>query len=197
MSPKLRSSILPILAFAAVLIAGVGAWFGMSRSQDLPEIGGTFTLVNGDGQTVTDRDFRGQSLLVYFGYTYCPDVCPTTLGNLAAAVDLLGVRAGSLRILFVSVDPDRDTPGVVKQYVASFGPYVIGLTGTPQQVAATARAYRVFYAKHRTGAGPNDYTMDHTSFVYLVDRNGKFLSPLRAELPPEKLAAEIGSHLKS
>jgi len=176
----------------AVLLVGTGAyiWLGGSRSA-VGGIGGPFTLVNGNGKQVTDRDFRGKYMLVYFGYTFCPDVCPTTLNSVADALDKLGPRAANIAPLFITVDPKRDTPEVVKQYAAAFGTRIVGLTGSVDQIKAVAKSYRVYYAPHRTGDGPDDYTMDHSSVLYLMGPDGNFIAPVRAEQSGADMAAAL------
>ena len=131
-------------------------------------------------------------MLVYFGYTFCPDVCPTTLTAVADAMDKLG-PAGAARIqpVFITVDPKRDTPSVVKQYAAAFGPGVIGLTGTADEIAKVAKEYRVYYAEHRTGPGPDDYSMDHSSVLYLMGPDGAFIAPVRADETGAEMAASL------
>lgn len=156
-------------------------------------IGGPFTLTDSAGKTVTDRDFRGKFMLVYFGYTFCPDVCPTTLNQVAVALDKLGAKGDRVQALFVSVDPRRDTPEVIRQYTAAFSPRLLGLTGTAEQIAAAAKAYRVYYAEHRTGDGPLDYTMDHSSILYLMGPDGQFVAPIRADADGADMAAAIAS----
>ncbi|HTI83176.1 MAG TPA: SCO family protein, partial [Acetobacteraceae bacterium] len=160
----------------AVLIIGTGAFVWLSGGGSASLVGGPFTLEDGTGKQVTDSDFRGKYMLVYFGYTFCPDVCPTTLNEVAEALDHLGAKANNLQPIFITVDPKRDTPAVVKQYTAAFSPRLIGLTGTPEQIANVAKAYRVYYAEHRTGTGPNDYSMDHSSILYLMGPDGKFIA---------------------
>ena len=176
---------------AAVLLLGVSGFFWLSTAGNGYSIGGPFTLENSAGKTVTAKDFRGRYMLVYFGYTYCPDVCPTTLNVVAAALDELGPRAKSLVPIFITVDPQRDTPQVMQRYTAAFSPDLIGLTGTPDQIAKVAKEYRVYYAKHVTGPGPNDYSMDHSSIIYLMDPDGKFIAPIGAEQSPADMAAHI------
>jgi protein SCO1/2 len=133
----------PVYAIIGLLIAllllGTGGFLWLNGEAGGPVVGGPFTLENADGQTVTDRDFRGKYMLVYFGYTYCPDVCPTTLNAVADALDKLGNKADRLQPLFVTVDPRRDTPAVMKQYTAAFTPRLEGLTGTPAEIAAAAK----------------------------------------------------------
>lgn len=178
----------------AILLIGIGGfmWLTSSNGGNSPlGIGGPFTLENGAGKPVTDKDFRGKYMLVYFGYTFCPDVCPTTLNAVADAMDRLGPTASRLQALFITVDPKRDTPAVVKQYAAAFGPNIEGLTGTPDEIAQVAREYRVYYAEHRTGPGPNDYSMDHSSVLYLMSPTGAFIAPVRADQSGEEIAANL------
>lgn len=138
---------------------------------------GEFTLVGKDGQPVSDTDLRGEWLLIFFGYTHCPDVCPTSLGTMALVMDELGDEASALQPLFISVDPARDTPEVVAEYVAAFHPRIIGLTGSEEQVAAAARSHRAYYAKvppsDDAGSG-GDYAMDHSAHLYLMDPDGVY-----------------------
>jgi cytochrome oxidase Cu insertion factor (SCO1/SenC/PrrC family) len=176
----------------AVLLLGAGAFMWLDGGGNTAiSIGGPFTLRNGDGRIVTDKDFRGKYMLVYFGYTFCPDVCPTTLSAVADAMDKLGPAAAQVQPLFITVDPKRDTVQVVKQYAAAFSPRIEGLTGTPEEIATVAREYRVYYAEHRTGNGPDDYSMDHSSVLYLMNPNGGFVSPVRADLSGDEIAANL------
>lgn len=177
----------------AVLLVGAGAfmWLSGSSGNGALSIGGPFTLEDGNGKSVTDRDFRGKYMLVYFGYTFCPDVCPTTLNAVAEAMDKLGSAASRVQPLFITVDPKRDTPSVVKSYVAAFGPNIAGLTGTPEEIARVAKEYRVYYAEHRTGSGPDDYSMDHSSVLYLMSPGGAFVAPLRADQSGDEMAADL------
>jgi protein SCO1 len=171
--------------------AGGFLWLSSGGRDNPLGIGGPFTLLDGNGQTVTDKDFRGKYMLVYFGYTFCPDVCPTTLNAVADAMDKLGPAASRIQPLFITVDPKRDTPAVVKQYAAAFGPKIEGLTGTPEEIAEVAKEYRVYYAEHRTGSGPNDYSMDHSSVLYLMGPNGDFVAPVRADQSGEEIAVNL------
>ena len=177
----------------AVLLLGAGGfmWVASNSGNSPIMIGGPFTLQDGDGKTVTDKDFQGKYLLVYFGYTFCPDVCPTTLSAVADALDKLGPMASQVQPLFITVDPKRDTQAVVKRYVSAFGPKIEGLTGTPDEIAAVAKRYRVYFAEHRTGPGPNDYSMDHSSVLYLMNPKGGFLAPLRADQSGDEIAANL------
>jgi protein SCO1 len=176
----------------AVMLLAAGGYLFLSGSQPAAlTVGGPFSLIDGDGRPVTDQTWHGKYMLVYFGYTYCPDVCPTTLTNLSDALDKLGAKADRLQPLFITVDPKRDTPPVVKQYAAAFGPRIIGLTGSAEQIAAAAKAYRVYYAEHRTGTGPDDYSMDHSSVLYLMGPDGRFIAPLRADQTGQEMAAAL------
>ena len=178
----------------AVVLLGAGGflWLGGGvGGRGGLTIGGPFTLQDGDGSTVTDRDLHGKYLLVYFGYTFCPDVCPTTLTAVADAMDKLDGKADQVQPVFITVDPQRDTPAVVKQFTASFSPRLIGLTGTPDQIAAVARAYRVYHAEHRTGPGPNDYSIDHSSILYLMGPDGRFIAPVNADQSGEEIAEAV------
>jgi protein SCO1/2 len=176
-------------------------WFGAPQSTTeaslpRPAVGGPFALVDHQGRAVTDGDFRGRLMIVFFGFTYCPDVCPTALTTVARALDLLGEGAIQVAALFITVDPERDTPEQLKEYVRHFHPRLIGLTGTPEQIAAAAKAYRVYYAKARpAGAPADDYSMDHTAIVYLMGRDGKFLAHFSHGTEPEAIAQRIRAHL--
>ncbi len=136
-------------------------------------IGGPFALTDQTGATRTDADFRGKILLVYFGFTYCPDVCPTDLQEIAAAVDRLGPAGDAVQPLFITVDPERDTPAHLKDYVALFHPRLVGLTGSAAAIKDAARAYRAYYAKVPLDKGA--YTVDHSAFIYLMGRDGHYL----------------------
>lgn len=180
----------------ALLLLGTGAivWLsGSGMSNTL--VGGPFTLQDGDGAQVTDRDFRGKYMLVYFGYTFCPDVCPTTLNEVADALERLGPKGAKLQPIFITVDPKRDTPAVVKQYAAAFTPRLIGLTGSPEQIAQVAKEYRVYYAERPTGPGPGDYSMDHSSVIYLMGPDGKFIAPIRPTATGAEMAADLAKYL--
>jgi len=192
-----RSSwLLPAVVFLFVLTASAGGWLFMSHGAErFGRIGGPFTLVDGAGRTVTDRDLRGRYLLVYFGYTFCPDVCPTTLTTIAGALDKLGKRVAMVQPLFITVDPQRDTPKVIAAYTKAFSPRILGLTGTPEEIAKIAGEYRVYYAKHLTGNGPGDYTMDHSSIIYLIGPTGRFIAPISADETARRMAADILRHI--
>ena len=194
-----RSGIVPVATFLIVLAIGASGWLYLSHdaATSVAGIGGPFTLSDGSGRTVTDRDLRGHFLLVYFGYTFCPDVCPTTLTAIAAALDRLGKQADRIEPLFITVDPARDTPKVVHDYAAAFSPRILGLTGTPQQIAAVAREYRVYYAIHRNGEPAADYTVDHSSIIYLMAPDGRFIAPIAADESAQQMAADIAKHMEA
>ncbi len=152
-------------------------------------LGGAFTLVGSEGKPVTDQAFRGKLLLVYFGHTFCPDVCPTTLNNIAQALMQLGTQANAIVPVFISVDPKRDTPAVIGSYVKAFDPCIIGLTGSTAQIAAVAKEYRVYYAPQPAQNG--DYLVDHSSLIYLMDRSGRFLKVFAGSLSGVEMADTI------
>jgi len=136
-------------------------------------IGGPFALIDQNGARRTDADFRGQFMLIYFGFTYCPDVCPTDLQQMGMAVDQLGSAGDAVQPIFITVDPERDTPEHLKDYVAMFHPRFVGLTGDASAIKEAARAYRTYYAK--VDFGKSDYTVDHSAFIYLIGRNGEYI----------------------
>jgi protein SCO1/2 len=196
----------PLVVVSLVVLAVVGffaarQYFGPPAS--VPQsagaaIGGPFTLIDQDGKTVTDEDFRGQYMLVYFGYTYCPDVCPTSLSIVGRALDILEEQApdqaARIQPVFISVDPDRDTPAVLKDYVKNFHERLIGLTGTPDQVAAAAKAYRVYFAKVREkGAAADEYLMDHSSITYVMGPDGKFATHFGHGTDPAVMAEKLAA----
>jgi protein SCO1/2 len=151
-------------------------------------IGGPFTLVTPDGTTVTDQTYRGKWLLVYFGYTSCPNSCPTTLLEVATALTKLGPDVSQIQPLFITVDPERDTPKVMQQYTGSFDPRIVGLTGTPQQIAAAAHEYGAYFVGHRTGPGADDYVMDHSTYLYVMDPRGKFVRAFNTDASGDRIA---------
>ena len=156
------------LAAASLIAVWMLGGFGLPSADLAPSadaIGGPFALTGADGQRVSDRDFRGKWLLVYFGYTHCPDICPTTLADISQTLDLLGADATRVQSLFISIDPERDTPQIVGDYVKGFDDRIIGLAGTPSEIAVAAKGYRVFYAK-REGTAAGNYLMEHTAFYH-------------------------------
>jgi protein SCO1/2 len=151
-------------------------------------IGGPFTLTGQDGQQVTDKDFAGEYLLVYFGYTYCPDMCPTGLQSISRALDQLNGDADKVQPLFITVDPARDTPARLKEYDSAFHPKIIGLTGTPEQIVSAAREYQVYYEK---GEGDQDYEVDHTSLIFLMNPAGNLVTTFDEEVDPKLIVAAL------
>jgi protein SCO1/2 len=152
-------------------------------------VGGPFKLVDHEGKVVTDRDFKGRPFLVFFGFTHCPDVCPTTLFDISEVMRALGPDADKTAALFVTVDPERDTQEKLKDYLSSFDPHVRGLTGSAEEIAAMQKAYRVYSRKVPTDGG--DYTMDHTALVYLMNKDGRFVAPFSLKRRPQESAAEL------
>jgi protein SCO1/2 len=197
--------------FVTVIVAGffIGALAGaaalvLTRAPAGPDvttsgkalIGGPFTLVGKDGKPVTDQAFRGKYMLVFFGFTHCPDICPAELQVIAAALDELGPKADEVVPIFITLDPERDTPPVVADYVMNFGPRFVGLTGSPEQIAEAAKAYRVAYSKFQEeGAKPGDYTVDHSALVYLMGKNGEFLDHFAYGTPAAKMAEGLRRYL--
>jgi len=168
---------------------------GLQGEQVAPvSIGGDFTLVDQNGATRHAQDFRGKLMLVYFGYTYCPDACPTALQDMSRAIDLLGEKADAVQPIFITIDPARDTVEQMKLYASNFHPRLIALTGSPEQVAEAAKGYRVYYEKGKAIDAEN-YLMNHTGFIYLMGRDGKYLSHFSPGVTAEQMAAAIEKHL--
>lgn len=152
---------------------------GQSRSTGVATVGGPFTLTGTDGKTVTEKDLLGKPSAIFFGFTFCPEVCPTTLFELTTLAEQLGPDADKLNFVFISVDAERDGPEQMKQYLTAFDSRIIGLTGTPQQIDAAAKAFKIYYTKVPVENG--DYTMDHTASVLLMDAQGKFFGTMAYE----------------
>jgi len=191
-----RSAI--ILALAGVLLLLAGAIVGLAL-RDNPRgaagtllasaIGGPFQLVDQNGKPFGDADLKGKWHLIFFGYTHCPDACPTTLNELSLALDRLGEQRDQVAIVLITVDPERDTPDVLKSYVGNFDAPITALTGTEQAVAQAARAYRVYYAKHPLPNG--GYDMDHSAVIYVIDPQGRFTATFTPDTPAETIAARL------
>ena len=180
-----------VALFGAIVV--MFDFFSMPAAQTVATIGGPFRLTDQNGRTVSDQDLKGHPFLVFFGFTHCPDVCPTTLFEVSEILRSLGPDANGTRALFITVDPERDTPSVMKDYVSNFDPHVWGLTGDPAAIAAVAKAYRVYYKKVPLDGG--GYTMDHTAIVYLMDKNGRFVAPFNLKRPAEAAAADLRRYL--
>lgn len=184
-------------AFAASLVVGLLVLFwtmgGVSKVAQPAAIGGPFQLTDQNGQTITDRSLKGKPTLIFFGYTHCPDVCPTSLFEMSEVLRALGTDADKVNAVFISVDPERDTPATMKDYLSSFDPHLEGLSGDPAETAKVITSYRVYAKKVPTKDG--DYTMDHTALIYLMDRDGRFVSPFNLKRTPEEAATELKRYL--
>jgi protein SCO1 len=178
------------LVFGVVLLVTNGP---LRSATQAVEIGGPFRLTDQDGHTVSDQDFKGKPLLVFFGFTHCPDICPTTLFDVSEVLRKLGPDADRVGAIYVTVDPERDTSATLKDYMASFDPHLRGLTGDADAIQTIAKEYRVYYKKVPLQDG--DYTMDHTAIVYLMDKEGRFVSPFNMRRTADVAAAELRKHL--
>lgn len=176
-------------AVCVVLLAGAVLWLLGTSPRGTAAVGGPFRLTASDGRTIDDRSFPDRYKLLYFGYTHCRDICPTTLAALADALRILGQKADRVQPLFVTVDPERDTANVLRTYLASFTPRLLGLTGKPKQIVAIERAYRVTSIAHPAVSG--DYDLDHSSVLYLMRPDGRFVAPLSADEPAAAMAATL------
>ncbi|MEX2648861.1 MAG: SCO family protein [Alphaproteobacteria bacterium] len=184
-------------AFAALaVVIQARHWFGDDALDGSgATVGGPFALTDSSGKRVTEKDFLGRYLLIYFGFTSCPDVCPTELSVMAAALDRLGADGKNVQPILITVDPERDTVETLADYVASFHPRLIGLTGTVEEIQAVAKAYRVYFAKTAPDA-TGDYSVDHSSVVYLMDPDGHYLTVFGRDVDAEAMAEGIRHHLK-
>ena len=181
------------LALCLGVIAFVGGRGIFAGHTQAAAIGGPFRLTDQDGRTVTDQDFRGKSILVFFGFTHCPDVCPTTLFEISEVMRNLGSDANKTAALFITVDPERDTPAAMKDYMTSFDPHIRSLSGDAASLASVAKEYRVYYKKVPLEGG--DYTMDHTAIVYLMDKYGQFVAPFNMKRTADAAAADLRKRL--
>src|SRR6201987_5212805 len=193
-----RRFLLIAAILAGLVILGTGAFLvlalregprGVAGTALASAIGGPFQLVDQNGKVVTDSDLKGKWSLVYFGYTHCPDACPTALNDISIALDELGPKRGAVRPVFITVDPERDTPEVLKAYVTSLDAPILALTGTREEIAQAAKDYRVYYAKHAEAGG--DYSMDHSSVIYVMDPQGRFTASFTHENSPEEIAERL------
>lgn len=186
-------------AAVALAVAGVAAYVYLDRQNSVATaptvaIGGPFKLAASTGGIVDSAQLKGQPFAVFFGFTHCPDVCPTTLYEMSSALGKLGDEAKDLKVFFITVDPERDTTEFLKSYLTSFDPRIVGLRPTPDELPQVAKSYRVFYEKVASEDG--DYTMNHTALVYLMDREGKFFGTLDYEEKPEVRLAKLRRLLK-
>jgi len=193
-------------ALAVALLGAIAAFVYMGRDDDpyaacrqgqiagSGDVGGPFTLVNGAGETVTNEDVITKPSLLYFGYTFCPDVCPLDVSRNAAAIDVLAERGYDVQPVFISIDPERDTPEVVGEFAEVMHPEMIGLTGSPEQVKTASQAYRTYYRKQESD-DPEYYLVDHSTFSYLVMPEDGFVDFFRRELTPEQMADRVACFL--
>ena len=196
-----------ITLFAAlgIVIAVLFAWqygflspgAGRPGTSGIAKIGGPFTLTDHTGTVRTEKDFHGKMMLIYFGYTYCPDVCPTALQIMSVALQNLGGKAETVTPVFITVDPERDTVKHLGDYVKNFHVRMVGLTGSAEQIKQAAKVYRVYYRKAKPASGdpPKDYLMDHSSVVYLMDREGRYITHFTHRSPSEDIEAAIRKYL--
>ncbi|MBI2715105.1 MAG: SCO family protein [Rhizobiales bacterium] len=198
MTVRTSHILLVLSAFLAGLVIFLGVFLFASgqlsgSGPGASAIGGPFKLIDQDGKSITDQDFKGRPFLVFFGFTHCPDICPTTLFEVAEVLRALGPDAGRATALFITVDPERDTPAAIKDYLSSFGPLMRGATGDAAAIAAVEKAYRVYAKKVPTDNG--DYSIDHTALVYLMDKQGRFVAPFSLKRRPEDAAADLRRYL--
>ncbi len=197
MTTRASQVLVVITAFFAGLIVFLGIFLyatGQFGGGPAPSaIGGPFQLTDQDGNQITEQDFRGKPFLVFFGFTHCPDICPTTLFEVSEVMNALGDDADRVAALFITVDPERDTPAVLKDYLSSFNPRVRGATGNEEQLAQVKRGFRAYSKKVPTGNG--DYSVDHSAIVYLMDKDGRFVAPFNLKRPPQDAANELRKYL--
>lgn len=192
--PRPFARVLAVAAVLTVIAAGAALWTFLhapsqqTTSTGTASVGGPFTLVDQHGRTVTDETFRGRWMLVFFGFTHCPDICPTALNDMSTLLTDLGPAADKVQPIFITIDPERDTVEAMSQYVANFDPRIVALTGTPEQIAQAAKAYRVYYKKVQQG---DDYTMDHTGILYVMDPQGRFMTHFTPNTPVPDMAERI------
>jgi protein SCO1/2 len=190
-----------ILLIFSAFLAGLAIFLGVilfashyqGNGPGASAIGGPFKLIDDNGKPITDQDMKGKPYLVFFGYTHCPDICPTTLFELSEVMRALGPDADKTRALFISIDPERDTPAAMKDYLSSFDPHLMGATGDAKAIGVAEKEYRV-YAKKVPGEN-GDYSMDHTALVYLMDKEGRFVAPFRLDRKPEAAAADLRKYM--
>jgi len=195
-----RQALIPYLLLVAALIGGV-LWYESEKVPGLgrvvttgqADVGGPFQLTDQSGKRVSDKDFRGRYMLIYFGYSFCPDVCPTTLAVMAQALEKLGDRSQRIAPILITIDPERDTPKVLEDYVKAFGPSFVGLTGSVAEIKAVEKKYRVYAVKKPLEGG--NYGMDHSSVIYLMGPDGKLVSFYDEAISPDDLAKDLKSKI--
>jgi protein SCO1/2 len=199
-----RSAILTVIVVGFLIgaLTGVTMLFlsqpqGPARVQTSGKalVGGPFKLIDQSGKDVTDRDFRGRHMLVFFGFTHCPDICPAELQVMSAALDQLGDEAHKVVPIFITLDPERDTQAAIADYVKHFGSNFVGLTGSPEAVAAAAKAYRVAYAKVEIQGAADGYTVDHSALVYLMGTDGEYVTHFVYGTSADKMAETLARYL--
>ena len=198
MSTRTARLLLALGAFVAGLVLFSAVIFIVTGRNPTPiampsAVGGAFNLVDQNGKPITDQDMKGRPFLVFFGFTHCPDVCPTTLFEVSEVLRALGPQGEKVRALFVTVDPERDTPAKLKDYLSSFDPHLVGATGDEAAIKAVEKAYRVYSKKVPLDGG--GYTMDHTALVYLMDKEGRFVAPFNIKRKPAEAAADLRRYL--
>jgi protein SCO1/2 len=199
MTARTSHILLVLSAFLTGLVIFLGVFLfatgqlGKGGASGPSVIGGPFKLIDQNGSPISDQDLKGRPFLVFFGFTHCPDICPTTLFEVSELMRAMGQDADRTAALFITVDPERDTPAALKDYLSSFDPHVRGATGDPAAIVAAEKAYRVYAKKVPTDNG--DYSMDHTALVYLMDKQGRFVAPFSLKRRPEEAAAELRRYL--
>jgi protein SCO1/2 len=192
-SSRIALVLASFLAGLAVFLVAIWFVVGPGPSATGSAIGGSFELTDQNGKPISDKDFAGKPFLVFFGYTHCPDVCPTTLFDVSEMLRALGKDADRTAALFITVDPQRDTPTVLKDYLSNFDPHLHGATGSADSIAAVEKTYRVYAKKVPTGEG--EYSMDHSAVVYLMDKQGRFVAPFSLKRSPAEAAADLRRYL--
>ncbi|MDY0881405.1 SCO family protein [Dongia soli] len=190
---------LVIACLVAILgLCGLVSWKLYQRSVGAEAgsvaIGGPFSLTDQDGKHVTEADLKGKLSLIYFGYTFCPDACPTALGTITAALNKMGADADQVTPVFITIDPERDTQQVMKEYASNFHPRLRALTGSVDEVTAAAHAYKIYFTKEG-GTDPQNYLMNHSTLIYLMDRDGKYLAHFGPQATPDDIATEVRKYL--
>jgi len=197
------------LILALIVLTSIQLWFTSQRTdqkneveqstgQGEAQIGGDFTLTNQFGKTVHAADFHAKVMLVFFGFTHCPDICPATMAALSQTMALLGDKADKVTPVFISVDPTRDRPAVLKDFLASFDKRMVGLTGTPEQIKQVAEAYKVYYSQVDPAGKPTgsaDYSIDHSAFIYMMGKDGKYVRLFDYNTPAQEMAHAIAAYL--
>lgn len=184
-----------LVIFLGVFMFATGNLGGGSGAPGASAIGGPFQLTDQDGKPISDQDLKGKPFLVFFGFTHCPDVCPTALFEVSELLRALGKDADRTAALFITVDPERDTPAKLKDYLSSFDPRLRAATGDRPAIEAVQKAYRVYAKKVPSEKGGDDYSMDHTALIYLMDKQGRFVAPFNLKRTPEEAAAELRKYL--